>query len=154
MHTVRDLVFDDLDALLELYTHLHDSDAPLPDRPKVEAVWRQLCEDPRYICLGAVHESRVVAACHAAIVPNLTRGARPFAVIENVVTHSAYQRQGFGRAVISTMLDRCWARDCYKVILTSGFARQHVHAFYERLGFDKSDKQAFVAYSPGARASE
>jgi hypothetical protein len=49
-----------------------------------------------------------------------------------------------GSALLKTMLDRCWARGCYKVTLTSGFVRAEIHGFYESLGFDKTAKQAFV----------
>jgi hypothetical protein len=42
------------------------------------------------------------------------------------------------------MLDRCWARQCYKVTLTSGFARAEIHGFYASLGFHKKARQAFV----------
>lgn len=39
-------------------------------------------------------EGRLLATCNLSIIPNLTRGARPFARIENVVRPTAYRRQG------------------------------------------------------------
>ena len=78
------------------------------------------------------------------MIPNLTRGARPYAVIENVVTDAAYRRRGIGAAVLRTLMDRCWSRCCYKVMLMSGMRRLEIHGFYESLGFDKNSKQAFV----------
>ena len=41
-------------------------------------------------------------------------------------------------------LDRCWAADCYKVMLLSGVSREAAHVFYEGLGFDRNSKQGFV----------
>jgi GNAT superfamily N-acetyltransferase len=64
-------------------------------------------------------------------------------VIENVVTHASYRRRGIGAKVIRTLVDLCWERGCYKIMLMSGVNRAQVHAFYESLGFDKSAKQAF-----------
>ena len=38
----------DLDALLALYANLNPADAPLPERPAVEAAWQELLTSPRY----------------------------------------------------------------------------------------------------------
>lgn len=141
---IRELGPDDLDRLLSLYVHLHAQDDPLPERSQVEAIWAAILNDPAQIYLGARVESVLVAACNACIVPNLTRGARPYAVIENVVTHADYRRRGIGTAVLRDLLDRCWARRCYKVMLMSGMKREEIHAFYESLGFEKTSKRAFV----------
>jgi ribosomal protein S18 acetylase RimI-like enzyme len=141
---VRELVEADLGALLEAYRDLHPDDDPLPSDERVDELWREACADPRLIYLGAFDGARLLATCTAAIVPNFTRGARPYAVIENVWTHPRCRRRGLGSAVLRELLSRCWAADCYKVMLLSGSHREAAHAFYERNGFDKHAKQGFV----------
>jgi GNAT superfamily N-acetyltransferase len=139
---IRELGANDLDRLLSLYEHLHATDDPTP--PGVTAVWEQILRDPAQIYIGAFLGEQLVAACHATVIPNLTRGARPYAVVENVVTHAEHRRRGLGALAMRALLDRCWARRCYKVMLMSGIGRADVHGFYEALGFDKKSKQAFV----------
>jgi len=143
--SIRDLARDDLDALLGAYELLHAADDPPPPRPELEALWAKICADPALLYLGAFDDERLVATCTAVIVPNLTRGARPYAVIENVVTDTSLRRQGHGSAVIQAMLDRCWDAGCYKVMLLSAAERGSAHEFYERNGFDKHAKQGFIA---------
>jgi len=53
----------------------------------------------------------LVASCALAIIANLTRGARPYAVIENVVTHESYRRRGLGTAVLHHAVDLARSRD-------------------------------------------
>jgi GNAT superfamily N-acetyltransferase len=141
---IRELGRADIDALLEAYRHLHRQDDPLPPRDELELLWERICADPGLIYMGAFDGPTVVATCTAAIVPNLTRGARPYAIVENVVTHPDFQRQGLGSAVLQELLSRCWAAGCYKVMLLSGTQRYAAHEFYERNGFDKHAKQGFV----------
>jgi GNAT superfamily N-acetyltransferase len=145
---VRDLAHTDLDSLLGLYEHLHERDDPLPSREIVDSLWSRIVDDANQIYLGGFIQGRLVSACNAAVVPNLTRGARPYAVIENVVTASSVRRQGIGSRVLRSLLDRCWARGCYKVMLMSGAARADFYGFYDALGFDRSAKQAFVIAAP------
>ena len=141
---LRELAHSDLDPLLEAYRELHPEDDPLPARGDLERLWSTICEDPRLVYIGAFSGSRLLATCTAAIVPNLTRGARPYAVIENVWTRADVRRQGFGSAVLQELLARCWAADCYKVMLLSASHRDAAHEFYERNGFDKRAEQGFI----------
>jgi GNAT superfamily N-acetyltransferase len=141
---IRELTRDDLDALLEAYRDLHPQDDPLPARDELERLWADVCADPRLVYVGAFSGRRLLATCTAAIVPNFTRGARPYAVIENVWTHPDLRRRGLGSAVLRTLLSRCWSADCYKAMLLSGSHREAAHEFYERNGFDKHAKQGFV----------
>lgn len=141
---IRDLRRSDLDALLSLYAHLHVRDDAPPDRAELRALWDRIVADDALIYLGAFDGGRLVSACNAAVIPNLTRGARPYALVENVVTHTDWRRRGIGKRVMTALLDRCWARRCYKVMLMSAIARADVHGFYESVGFDRGAKQAFV----------
>jgi hypothetical protein len=50
--------------------------------------------------------------------------------------------------VLGVLVERCWARDCYEVMLTSGVTRGGAHAFYEASGFHRNAKCAFVIRRP------
>lgn len=136
---IRDLGVGDAGALLDLYTHLNPGDA----RPSPEAV-RAVFAHPGLRHFGRFEGGQLVASCNLAVVPNLTRGGRSYGVIENVVTHAAHRGQGHGQAVIVHAIEQAWAAGCYKVVLTTSRKDPAVWAFYERCGFDMSDKRAFV----------
>lgn len=84
----------ELNNLLALYAQLHKSDDPLPEPAVVQAVWQELMANPRYKYFGSYVDSRLVSSCTITVIPNLTRGCRPYGVIENVVTHPNHRNQG------------------------------------------------------------
>lgn len=142
---IRRLELGDLDGLLALYEHLHASDAPRPARSVVEGVWRELMANSAYRYYGAFVEDSLVSSCTLTIVPNLTRGCRPYGLIENVVTHPADRRMGYAKAVLTEALKYSWAANCYKVMLLTGRKDDATLRFYESVGFDPKSKQAFIA---------
>ena len=142
---VRALTRPDLAQLLSLYQHLNPNDAPLPDSATVEAVWSETLANARMRHLGGFEADALVAACTICVVPNLTRGFRPYAVIENVVTAAAHRRKGWGRAVLSEAMSYAWAQNCYKVMLLSGRKDEAVVRFYESAGFNSDEKRGYVA---------
>jgi GNAT superfamily N-acetyltransferase len=81
-------------------------------------------------------------------VPNLTRGARPYGLIENVVTHPDWRGRGIGTAVLHHALNLAWDADCYKVMLLTGRTDEATLGFYERAGFAGGEKTGFVARPP------
>ena len=143
MLEVRELHARDLDALLEIYEELHETDDPLPDLPERIALWQRICADPGLVYMGAFEDGFLLSTCNAAIIPNFTRGARPYAVIENVVTRAKARRRGCGSATIRALIERCRAMGCYKVMLLSGRGEE-VRAFYLQAGFDDEAKRGFV----------
>lgn len=142
---IRRLARNDLDGLLSLYAHLHSSDDPLPGRPRVEAVWGELMTNPSYRYYGGFVDERMVSSCTMSIVPNLTRGCRPYGVIENVVTHANHRRKGYATQLLRTALADAWSERCYKVMLLTGRKDEATFRFYEAAGFDRTAKQAFLA---------
>lgn len=140
---IRRLETADLRALLDLYRQLHPTDEPLPHEI-AEVTWAHILSDASHIYLGAFVHEWLAAACNAVVVPNLTRGGRPYAVIENVVTDARFRRRGIGSELMRALVQCCWERDCYKVMLMSAAGRDEAHRFYTSIGFDGSSKQAFV----------
>ncbi|MBU0746348.1 MAG: GNAT family N-acetyltransferase [Gammaproteobacteria bacterium] len=142
---IRKLHAHELMQLLDLYKHLHEHDDPLPSASAVEAVWAEVLANPRIQYLGAYVDGALVSTCTLTVVPNLTRACRPYGVIENVVTHPTYRGQGWGQAILKHALDQARQQHCYKVMLMTGRRDETTLQFYEKAGFDRRGKQAFVA---------
>jgi GNAT superfamily N-acetyltransferase len=142
---IRLLEQGDLDKLLALYEHLHDSDLPRPERPVVESVFEKLLGDPAHHYFGGFVEAKLVSSCILSVIPNLTRGCAPYGLIENVVTHRDFRRRGFGKSILEHALADAWASGCYKVMLLTGRLDEGTFRFYESAGFDRHSKQAFIA---------
>lgn len=151
MH-IRTLDQSDLNALLILYAYLHARDAPLPDQQTVDDSWSEILRDEKLRYFGCVVDNELVSTCTIAIIPNLTRGCRPYGVIENVVTHPDYRRRGYGHAVLKHTLDHAWNNNCYKVMLLTSRKDEATLNFYKSAGFNADEKQAFVA-KPGVTKS-
>lgn len=101
--------------------------------------------NPRCRYFGGYEGEYLVSCCTIMVIPNLTRGCRPYALVENVVTHKGYRNKGWGKAVLASALAHAWAENCYKVMLLTGRKDEAVYRFYERAGFSRHGKQAFVA---------
>ena len=133
---------DDLDAMVALYRHLSHED-PLPDPAAAKAAWQALLGSTLATVFVAESAGQPVASCTLVVVPNLTRSARPWAVIENVVTHAEHRRRGLGRSVLKAALDAAWAAGCYKVMLASGSREEATLRFYDGAGFTRGGKTFF-----------
>ena len=142
---IRAIGRHELDALLTLYAHLHGHDEPLPDRSAVESVWTEALGNPRCRYFGGYDGQKLVSSCTITVIPNLTRGCRPYGVVENVVTHVEHRCKGWGRALLAQGLDFAWSQGCYKVMLLTGRKDEATLRFYEKAGFDRHGKQGFVA---------
>ncbi|MEM7797669.1 MAG: GNAT family N-acetyltransferase [Chloroflexota bacterium] len=136
---------DQLQQLLDLYQHLHRKDEPLPADLILQETWDQILAMPGHHPLGLYIDERLVSSCILIIVPNLTRGCRPYGLIANVVTHADYRGRGLGKQTLRHTLDVAWKQNCYKVMLMTGRKDETVFRFYESVGFNQDEKQAFIA---------
>jgi GNAT superfamily N-acetyltransferase len=132
----------DLAGMLALYRHLNPDD-PAPDPAKAETAWLALIGSDLTKFIVADSAGVLVSSCTLVIIPNLTRGVRPYGLIENVVTHADHRRTGLGRAVLSAALNAAWEADCYKVMLATGSRREETLRFYEGAGFERGGKTFF-----------
>ena len=127
----------DLAELLDLYQHLTEGD----ERPSMDAAVASLARlralAGSAVLIGRV-DGRMLASCTLVVIPNITRGGKPYALIENVVTHEAARGRGHGKAMLGAAVERAWQHDCYKVMLLTGSENPATHAFYRTAGFEQS----------------
>jgi GNAT superfamily N-acetyltransferase len=144
---VRPIAREELAELLDLYKHLFEKeDAPLPPDEQVKALWDEITANPLLHYFVGEIDGQIVSSCTMAIIPNLTRGARPYGLIENVVTHRDYRKRGFGTQVLRRALQVAWDNGCYKVMLLTGRKDEATLRFYERAGFKLGVKTGFIAH--------
>jgi ribosomal protein S18 acetylase RimI-like enzyme len=148
---IRDATTDDLDGLLALYTVLADGrPGAAPAGPDVgEPVLATALADPNRALLVAVSGSRLVGTVDLLVVPNLTRGGRPWSIVENVVVTPAARRAGIGSSLMQEVRRRAVAAGCYKVQLLSRKHRVEAHAFYESAGFEAVAEGFRLYLGPG-----
>ena len=77
------------------------------------------------------------------IIPNLTRGVRPYAFVENVVTHKDYRGHGYEGECLAYAKKIAMENNCYKMMLLTCSKRPETHHFYEKAGYNSNDKTAF-----------
>lgn len=142
---------EDLVAILDLYRFLQPNDPILDGRDEaVRSHWMMILRDSRLRYFVAESADQVVSCCTLTLIPNLTRGMRPYGVIENVVTAPGFRSKGFATSVLRVALKDAWADGCYKVMLMTGSNREETLRFYEKAGFHRGIKTGFIAYPNGA----
>jgi GNAT superfamily N-acetyltransferase len=61
----------------------------------------------------------------------------PFGLLEDVFVVEEYRSKGIGRKLLEAGIEEAKNQKCYKLICTSRFDKEEVHAWYERHGFKK-----------------
>ena len=142
---IRELGFADLRQLMKLYTQLHDNDI-LEIDDKLERLWSDIISDNNHHIVGGFINKEMIASCVIVIIPNLTHNQRPYALIENVITHGAYRNKGYATAVLNFAREIAINHCCYKIMLLTGSKKESTLNFYEKAGYNRHDKTAFIQW--------
>jgi len=102
-------------------------------------LWKSILDkfekDDNMHLLVVEEDGKVVSSVQMAIVESLTHNVRPFAVIENVVTHIDYRNRGYASALLERATEIAKEHRCYKVFLETGSNRESTLNFYRNNGF-------------------
>ena len=137
---------NDYQQLIDLLRQLNPDDPPATEIEP--GVFEEILASPNLQLIVAEDNNRLLGTCYLNLIPNMTRGGRPYALIENVVTDSGYRNRGIGKALLNHAVELSWQANCYKVMLMSGRTNDAVHAFYRSCGFDPDAKQAYIQRAP------
>lgn len=87
-----------------------------------------------------------VSTCTVAVIPNLTHGGKPYALVENVVTGAAHRGRGLASACLGEAEALARAAGFCKIMLMTGSREEKTLRFYERAGYNRADKTGFVRW--------
>ncbi len=141
---IRSATPADFPSIGRLYAQLQPAD-PLVEQSTHAAVFEEILHRPGMELLVLEVDGEVVGTTYLNVIPNLTRGGRPYGVIENVVVEERLRGAGLGRKLMDGTLARAWIEGCYKVMLMTGSKNPDTHAFYRASGFSPDAKQAYLA---------
>ena len=139
---VREIRITELNELLELYTHLHELGIP-ENTEHLQKTWESICSDENHHVIVYEIDGKIVSSCVCVIIPNLTRNVRPYAFVENVVTHEAYRGKGYAGECLDYAKRIALDNNCYKMMLLTGSKKPETWHFYEKAGYNRNDKTAF-----------
>lgn len=142
---VREIRENELDGLLELYLYLHEDSVP-EKTEHVTDTWQAIVGDPNHHIIVNEVDGKIVSSCVCVIIPNMSRGVRPYAFVENVVTHEDYRGRGLATECLNFAKEIAQRADCYKMMLLTGSKKESTHRFYSNAGYNSSDKTAFIQW--------
>ncbi len=142
---VREIDRSELSELLELYLHLHEKTMP-EMTGHLSNTWDTIIQDKNHHIIVNEVNDRIVSSCVCVIIPNLTRNIRPYAFIENVVTHKDYRGKGYATQCLNYAKEIALKDNCYKMMLLTGSKEEKTLDFYGNAGYNSSDKLAFIQW--------
>ena len=142
---VREIYGNELNKLLELYLCLHEETVPEMSENLADT-WASILRDGNHHIIVNEADGRIVSSCVCVVIPNLTRNVRPYALIENVVTHADYRGRGFASACLDYAREIAKKANCYKIMLLTGAKEESTLRVYRNCGYNSTDKTAFIQW--------
>ncbi len=142
---IREVAKQDLNGLLKLYTHLHNNTIP-EMKDELMKLWKRILEDKDHHILIGTIKGEIVSSCVLIIIPNLTHNQQPYALIENVITQEDCRNKGYASQLLAYAKEMAIKANCYKVMLMTGSRQESTLNFYEKAGYNREDKTAFIQW--------
>jgi predicted N-acetyltransferase YhbS len=143
MANIRLATEEDIPRILELYDALVIRRAPMeagrnPSPDAARQAFAEIDADPRHEVFVAEERGEVVGTIVLLVVPNLSHGATPWAITENLIVSEEHRRRGIGRMLLEHVVAGAREKGCYKIQLLSDTRRTEAHELYGSLGFEAS----------------
>ena len=88
-----------------------------------------------YKMIGIMEGEELFAYAGVAVQTNLYHKRHLY--VFDLVTDKKYRAKGYGKMMLDYLVDYAKMGMCENIVLSSGFAKENAHKFYEKNGFDK-----------------
>ena len=133
----------DISRILELYHELTVTTSQVEQSlsaswDNYRRVFAEISNNPGRELLVAEYDGEVVGTVALFIIPNLSHGATPYALVENLVVNHKYRRKGIGKKLMEYTIVRAKQEGCHRIELCSDKKRDEAHRLYRSVGFEPS----------------
>ena len=128
--SIRAVVQSDMDAVIALLQSVSKFKLP---KSRFLRIRNSFCQQTNVHSLVAVLDAQIVGYGFIAIVTKI-RGGK-IGLIEDIVSHSLFQKKGIGRAIVDALSNIAKVNGCYKVALQ---CKEHNVKFYKKCGYEVS----------------
>lgn len=132
-----------INDLIELYNQLLPN-AELVYNKKIDNLYNLVDKSDFYNILIGVEDEMAVSSCSLIIIPNITHSQRPYAIIENVITHKNYRKRGYGSELLKCAINIAKENNCHKVLLQTRRKEKSTLEFYRKVGFNDQITTGFM----------
>lgn len=91
--------------------------------------------DINYTMIGIFEKDQLITYAGVNVTTNLYHKRHLF--VYELVTLNSFRSQGYGKLMLEYLRDYAKMAACENLVLSSGFAREDAHRFYEKNGFEK-----------------
>ena len=91
--------------------------------------------EKEYTMMGIFEQEKLITYAGVFVQTNLYHNRHLF--VDELVTDEAYRSHGYGKMMLEYLIDYAKMAACENIVLSSGFARESAHRFYEKEGFEK-----------------
>lgn len=91
--------------------------------------------DKSYTMIGIFEQGKLITYAGVFVQTNLYHKRHLF--VDELVTDELFRSQGYGAMILEYLIDYAKMAACENIVLSSGFAREDAHRFYEKEGFEK-----------------
>jgi GNAT superfamily N-acetyltransferase len=134
---IRAATESDLPNVLKLYAQSDFDAGEVLPLATAKRLFECFADYPDYTLYVAEHGDEIVGTFALLVMHNLGHLGAPSAIVEDVVVAPSLQGNGIGKIMMQFALGLCRDKGCYKLMLSSYAKREHAHAFYESLGFER-----------------
>jgi len=127
----------DLPKVLDLYAQPEFDAGKVLPLETARQLLERFADYPDYALYVAERGGKIVGTFALLVMHNLGHLGALSAIVEDVAVAPTFQGEGIGKAMMQFALELCREKGCYKLMLSSNAKREHAHAFYESLGFER-----------------
>tara|TARA_B100000963_G_C22598601_1_gene659136 strand:- start:1327 stop:1761 length:435 start_codon:yes stop_codon:yes gene_type:complete len=128
--SIRSVLQSDMDAVIELLQSMSEFKPPKSD---FLPIWNSFCKQDHVHSLVAVMNNQIVGY-GSIVIETKIRGGKT-GHIEDIVSHSMFQKKGIGKSIVDALLNVAKENGCYKVALQ---CKEHNINFYKKCGYEVS----------------
>jgi GNAT superfamily N-acetyltransferase len=140
MRHIRRAIKTDTQAITMLYQELIPGTAVSVSADIVD----QIAQNDTSFLLVCEEQDEIIATALLCLCQDVMYNNQPFAIVENMIVHSQYQREGIGKSIMDYIEDFCTQKNCSRIILLADNENRSARDFYTAMGYDPDAKIGFI----------